>query len=219
MAEVHRPNRDILDKWIGVYHDCMREFVAYHLDRAAAFGLVDAIRMSLRGKRLEELEEHLLRGGKVEGFLDVRDFPTILDKLWDSLFKAIVGSRDILTHCRDVTLARNKVYHRPVGDIAAVEAISHLHHVSEVFGLIGCSDYQSKIKQATQGILDAGASVNRDKPAAASRGHTTSPGFVNPNRQKNLGRSDPPEKRNGPQSVDLCLVLSSVRPSIWSERV
>ena len=213
MVPVLRPNRDALDKAIGIYHDCLREFIIRALKLDPSQDINDAMRHALRGRRLEDFEEQLGKGEMVEEFLDVQDIPHVIAAHWDSVFGGLFNkNKDIFNHCHDAKRGRDKAYHRATRDLGTPEAISHLYHISEALRLIVCTYGQGQVDQISNGILNPSMNDDQPKRPRASRGRTTVPGYVNQNNQKNLGRTNPPRPGNDyAQSVYVLRCLNCQR--------
>ena len=117
MAIIDRPNRDMLDKAIGIYRDSMRGFLVRHLKRVPKHNLQSAVESALASERSRStakqnnLESHLKRGGAVDDFIDVGEFHLYIGHHWgsvsvfDGVFKE--DRQIILAHCRFIASARN----------------------------------------------------------------------------------------------------------------
>ena len=158
MTTVSRPNRDTLDKAIGIYRDSMRAFLVHHLRTLPGQHLEEAVGSVLQRNynKYEEFQRHRQQSGGVEDFIDVSDFLSLMLGHWNTLFARLFnGDRDVQTEIRLVHNARNRVSHPGTQDLGSEETKYYLFAISSVLGRIGRREEQGRVDEMCGGIPDA----------------------------------------------------------------
>ncbi len=83
MADIDRPNRNVLDRALAIYRDSMREFLIRNLKRVPGQTLEKGVESALRGNRRLQLEDRLKQRKDVEDFIDIGDFQPLIAHHWD----------------------------------------------------------------------------------------------------------------------------------------
>ena len=121
MADIYRPNRDILDRALGIYRDSMREFLIRNLKRVKnGRALEETVKSALPDGRRLTLEDHLRQGKDIKSSIDIGDFQRLVTAYWDPVFREVFNNdRSVQTFCRLLTSSRNQAVHTDTQDIGA----------------------------------------------------------------------------------------------------
>ncbi len=160
MVAIDRPNRDILDRAIGIYRDSMREFIVRCLKQAPGLTLEKAVEDALSVRRntgrLNAFRSHLNRGGELKGFIDVGDFPGLIGHHWDSVFSdAFKDDRqNVMLHCQFAASGRHREAHPDTGDIGPAETRAYLYHITEMMSSINHFGERGRVEELSRRIPD-----------------------------------------------------------------
>ncbi len=136
-----------------MFRDCMRGFLVHHLRQIPEITLEAAVERALRGEKVCRFKAGLKRGEKVEGYIDVRDFPWLIKEYWQSKFKAVFnGDRYVQDKCRVIVHGRNEVSHPGMQDIDSQAARAYLFHIREVLAHINHPDEARRAQELIEGI-------------------------------------------------------------------
>ena len=152
MTTIDRPNREILDKAIGIYRDAMRGFLVTNLRRVPEKSVEQAVEGGLlrwnRTRRAEQFTNHLRGGGTVESFIDTADIPPLLAVYWKDVFGGVVGNRDLQTDCQQINNVRNSVAHPSGHDFNFSETYVALYHMGQALRKINASKMRRTISRS-----------------------------------------------------------------------
>ena len=146
---IARPNRDALDKAIGVYRDAVRPFIVRTLKANVKGATVEeAIRHALKDRSRGQFDASLkANGGNAAAAIDVNDFPQIVQRN-SGAFSAY---GNLLNGMFLVVEARNPAAHPPDRDMDAEFARATLTYIA---GVLGRSNHPAQ-KAEVEAIRDA----------------------------------------------------------------
>ncbi len=170
-----RPNRDALANVIDIYRDAMRLFVARQLRRAPGSTVDSAVRAALRDRRVDEVNEKLRQGSKIEEVIDVNDFPYIVQRHWREAFSEALGAdRTIQNELWLISSARNQVSHPGTQDLDAGYAGTNIYHIANVLGRINAPEQKKAVEDIYATVMKHSTSQDDSatKDSAGSDGST-----------------------------------------------
>ena len=167
----------------------MRPFLVRHLRRVPGRrGAEDAIRYSLKDRRVDEFDRLLAQTGKVEDAIDVNDFPSLVQTYWREVFQGEFGGNHSVKNAMWMaTEARNTVAHPGTPDLEYDFALAHLYHIADVLGRINAPAEQQAVQDLSSQLtaariapatapLPVPAEDGGAAPAAPSGAETAGPG-------------------------------------------
>ena len=135
MVTTIRPNKDALSSAIDIYRDAMRPFVLHRLRRVPGATVERAISTALGDRRVDEVNQKLRQGYRIEDVIDVNDFPHLVQRHWRDVFSEVFGDdRTIQSELWLISRARNQVSHPGAQDLEAEYASVHIYHIANVLG-------------------------------------------------------------------------------------
>ena len=149
MTTQDRPNKQALSAALDIYRDAMRRFITIRLRRVGGAQIEDLIAVSLHYRRAEDFRARLRQGSAVQDAIDVNDFPNLVSRNWDQVFRQEFGGERVVQNLLwMISDARNKVAHPAQQDIDLEYSRSRLYDIADVLGRINRSDES----QAVEGI-------------------------------------------------------------------
>ncbi len=145
---VNRPNRDALNRALDIYRDAMRPFIVRCLRRVRGGSLEDIVRRSLNENRSQQFQMNRNRGGSVEEFIDIGDFPSLIGNNWRASFDSEFG-RDgtVRSLAFLIAAARNDAAHPGKTDLEPGYTQAHIYHIADMLGRIGRSDSKRAVDE------------------------------------------------------------------------
>ncbi len=164
---VPRPNRDALDKAIGIYTDAMRPFIMRGLRRVRGSNPEQAVLGALLDNQREMFRDAMRKpNATVESLIEPGHFPRIVGgRLWREVFsQEFQRDNSIQSRLWIIATARNNTAHRTDTDLDTDATVADLLQVEYVLGSINAPDEQSAV-QAIRRSLTPVSEPQQPQPA------------------------------------------------------
>lgn len=146
MTRIERPNQDALGDAIDIYRDTIRRFIVETL-RSLGIAPVEDLISDALGPHSQWFWRELRRHGNVEAAIDIGDFPHIIRRCWDAIFRDIFqDDRNVWNALFLIANARNRVAHPDQEDLEIEYVCAHLFHIAEVLRLIDSTDRKHEVE-------------------------------------------------------------------------
>lgn len=143
-----RPNRDALDRAVGIFLDAMRPFIVRNMRLVPGGRVKNTIQSSLDDESQERFRRRLRKGERVEGAIDISDIPHIVRRRWHEVFDiAFCGDSTVQNTLRRIVDARNSAAHVGQGDIDPKSVRHHLDDIADILGRIDALDEKRAVKE------------------------------------------------------------------------
>ena len=147
MVTTTRPNKDALSDAIDIYRDAMRPFILHRLRRVPGATVERAISAALGDRRVDEVNQKLRQGNRIEDVIDVNDFPHLVQRHWRDVFSEAFGDdRTIQSQLWLISGARNQVSHPGAQDLEAEYTGVHLYHIANILGSINAPEQKKAVE-------------------------------------------------------------------------
>ena len=134
MTSVPRPHRDALNHALDLFRDGMRPFLIRCLRAIPGSNVERAIKNSLPDKKREWFEQNIsASGGNSADYIDVNDFPHLVQKNWRDAFKSAFPDNDpVISKLWMVADARNQAAHPGTSDLDVEYVRTHLFIIADL---------------------------------------------------------------------------------------
>ena len=134
MTSVPRPHRDALNHALDLFRDGMRPFLIRCLRTIPGSNVERAIKNSLPDKKREWFEQNIrASGGNSADYIDVNDFPHLVQKNWRDAFKSAFPDNDpVISKLWMVADARNQAAHPGTSDLDVEYVRTHLFIIADL---------------------------------------------------------------------------------------
>ncbi len=181
MVTTIRPNKDALSSAIDIYRDAMRPFVLHRLRRVPGATVERAISTALGDRRVDEVNQKLRQGYRIEDVIDVNDFPHLVQRHWRDVFSEVFGDdRTIQSELWLISRARNQVSHPGAQDLEAEYASVHIYHIANVLGNINTPEQKKAVEDIRARLV---APVSAKDDAGPRAGAAVQPNTGNNQQQ------------------------------------
>lgn len=149
-----RPNRDALDRAVGIFRDAMRPFIVQNMSLVPGGRVKKTIQSSLDDESQERFRRRLHEGEGVEGAIDISDIPHIVRRRWHEVFDiAFGGDSTVQNTLWRIVKARNMAAHVGQRDIDPKSVMHHLDDIADILGRIDALDEKREVKEIRDALF------------------------------------------------------------------
>ena len=146
------PNRKALFEALEIFRGHMRPFIIRGLKRIRGGKVEDLVRDALSGERRDDLERALRERREVGDFIDVGDFPMVVKRYWNDVFRAaFVAAKRPQDVLREIAHARNIMAHPGQEDMHHEYTLERLDDIANILSDINAPEASERV----QAIKDA----------------------------------------------------------------
>ena len=132
----------------------MRPFIIRHLKRVRGGKVEDLIREALSGERRDDLERALRERRDAEDFIDVGDFPQVVRRNWNDVFRAAftpgTKPQEVL---REIAHARNQVAHPGQDDMHYEYTLERLDDIVNILSDINAPEASERVQAIKDSLM------------------------------------------------------------------
>ena len=171
MTIAQYPNRDALQKGLGIFRDNMSMFITRQLRQERGSTLVETVLRSLTEYQRPQFEANMGKNqNSVETSIEVGFIPRLVEQNWrDAFQQPFIGYRTIRNTLRMIRDVRNDMHHNAEDrDIEGDLAETGLYHISEALRSINCPEEQRAVLDIRENIRQGSIQTAASQPELIS---------------------------------------------------